>query len=345
MDVCDVRFAGPLRLDGDKKDKIRINPHSWHKVANMLFIDQPVGTGLAYTTAKNGYASSDDAISRQFHYFLLEFFKLYPNYLTTNDASGGQGKTRPVYFTGESHAGHYIPCMVSHITKKNTEPGVDIFVDIRGIALGNPWMDPSVQYDVSEFVHSFGLISHEQKNKLLEQSERCKQLLAAGRLNQRICFGLLDDVIAASTTGGAHKVLMYDIRKYVPNTEVFPPGHGDVETYLNREDVRAAIHAIKPSQHRYMECADPPYNALSHQDGKGVLPELQDVLNQNIRVLVFSGQYDIICNHVGVEKVLRKVEWQHRDGWLTAPTGIFLSNRQVAGYVKSHQNLMSLTGV
>jgi len=312
----------------------------------MLFIDQPVGTGLAYTTAKNGYAGNDEIISRHFHYFLMEFFKLYPNYLTTNDASSGvQAKSRAVFFTGESHAGHYIPYMASYILKKNIEPSVEIIVDIKGLALGNPWMDPSTQYDVSEFVHSFGLISHEQRNRLLEQSEKCKQHLAAGRMSQQICFKLLDDVIAASTTGNAHKVLMYDIRKYVSNTGVFPPGHGDVEVYLNREDVRIAIHAVTPSQHRYMECADPPYNALAHQDGKGVLPELQDVLNQNIRVLVFSGQYDIICNHVGVEKALRRVEWRHREGWLTASTGIFLSSGQVAGYVKVHQNLMSLIGM
>lgn len=311
----------------------------------MLFIDQPLGTGLAYTTNKNGYAGNDEIISRHFHYFLLEFFKLYPNYVTMNsNDSKSQSKTRSVFFTGESHAGHYIPCMVSYITKKNVEPDMDIVIDVKGIALGNPWMDPPTQYDVSEFVHSFGLISHEQRNRLLEQSEKCKQHLAAGRLNQQICFKLLDDVIAASTTNGAHKVLMYDIRKYVTDTGVFPPGHGDVEVYLNRDDVRTAIHAVKPSQHRYQECADPPYNALSHQDGKGVLPELQHVLNQNIRVLVFSGQYDIICNHVGVEKVLRKVDWKDREGWLTASTGIFLSSGQVAGYVKSYQNLMSMTG-
>ena len=51
---------------------------------------------------------------------------------------------------------------------------------------------------------------------------------------------------------------MYDIRKYLPSG-TFPLGHRDVEAYLNRADVREAIHAVETAKHVYSECADPPY--------------------------------------------------------------------------------------
>jgi hypothetical protein len=62
--------------------------------------------------------------------------------------------------------------------------------------------------------------------------------------------------------------------------------------------VRKAVHA-EESPLKFVECADPPFDALAHQDGKGSMPELATVLNAGIRVLVFSGQFDLICNHIG----------------------------------------------
>jgi carboxypeptidase C (cathepsin A) len=228
----------------------------------------------------------------------------------------------------------------------NADINSHILIDIRGIALGNPWIDPFSQYDVSDYVYSFGLITQEQKNRLQEVNEQCRDQLRQGKLNQRICFSLLDDVIDSSAVGGSHRVLLYDIRKYTAGVHLFPPGRQDVESYLNREDVRQAIHALEVSKHKYVECADPPYEALAHQDGKSILPELEMILeNGNVRVLVYSGQYDIICNHVGSERALRQANWSGRTDWLDAPGGVYLVNGQVAGYIKSRGNLASLLGI
>jgi carboxypeptidase C (cathepsin A) len=88
---------GPLRLDGEKLDTIKINPYSWHNVANMMFVDQPVGTGLSYTVAKDGYATNDDMINDHFYKFLQTFFKLHDRYTTTK---GGSKVTRSFFLTG-----------------------------------------------------------------------------------------------------------------------------------------------------------------------------------------------------------------------------------------------------
>jgi serine carboxypeptidase-like clade 2 len=87
---------GPLRLEGGK---VSINPHSWHNVANMLFVDQPVGTGFAYTKSKSGYAKSDDMVNAQFYKFLLGFFAKHPRYVTDTGGQGVAGikKTRPFF--------------------------------------------------------------------------------------------------------------------------------------------------------------------------------------------------------------------------------------------------------
>ena len=66
---------------------------SWHTVANMLYVDQPVGTGLSFTTVDD-YADDEAEVDAQFYLFLQNFLALHTSYA---------GK--PLYFSGESHAG------------------------------------------------------------------------------------------------------------------------------------------------------------------------------------------------------------------------------------------------
>jgi carboxypeptidase C (cathepsin A) len=304
-----------------------------------MFLDQPVGTGLSYTLAKDGYATNDETINDHFYKFLLAFFSLHDRYTTMKS---GRKVTRPLYLTGESHAGHYIPSMAAYILRQNAKASAnDLVITLEGVALGNPWSDPFNQYDPSDFARGLGLLSQGQSNKLKSLNAECQSLLKAGRLNQRVCFSLLDDVVDSTAAQSSHKVLMYDARKFVHSTSQFPPGHEAVEEYLNRPDVKQAIHATNTPQ-RYVECADPPYNALSYQDGKGVTAELVEILNSGLRVLVYSGQYDIICNHLGTDKMLRLLPWTGQSEWLKSQPGVWIVDKQPAGYIQSFKNLHSL---
>ena len=334
---------GPLRLEPDKS--IKINPFSWHNAGNLLFIDQPVGTGFSYTT-NNQYANNDNAISSNFYSFLINFLKVYSEFSID---SNGKRSTVPVYITGESHAGHYIPCISKYILDKNKEVAADesgggFIINLKGVALGNPWLDPSSQYDVSEFAHGQGLITRGQEARLKELEKDCKRLLLTGKYNHKVCFALMDNVIDSSTTGGAKRVIIYDSRKYSHHAGYFPPGHEAVETFLNRNEVKAAIHSSATPQ-KFQECTDPPYNALSYQDGKPATAELAAVLAADIKVLIFVGQFDIVCNHIGVERAIAGLNWPGSSGYLEAQRGIFVVDKQPAGYVKQFLGLQYLLGL
>ena len=72
------------------------------------------------------------------------------------------------------------------------------------------------------------------------------------------------------------------------------------------------------------------------------MQELIEVLNSGVRMLLYSGQYDIICNHMGTERVLQELQWTGRDEWIKAQPGVWLVDRQPAGYIKTYKNLQSL---
>lgn len=344
---------GPFRIvDGGRT--VKWNKYSWHEAGNLLFVDQPVGTGLSFTNGKEGLAKNDKMVNEHFYTFLMNFLSVHDRYVspTRNGAAGGSGggiggstrrRSRPIIFTGESHAGHYIPSLARYILEQNQQPENELEIVVQGIALGNPWIDPVNQYNPAEFAHGLGIINRGQVNRLKEQERQCRQLLQDGKLNNKVCMNLLDDVIEASSVHNGAKVIMYDTRQYAQNANAFPPGHDVVETYLNRADVRRAIHATRTPQ-RYVECADPPYFALSHQDGKGVTEELAYLLDRGLPVLIYLGQYDLICNHMNMEKVLDGLWWTGRNDWLAAQPGVWMQGNRPVGYIRRYKNLQSLLG-
>lgn len=295
-------------------------------------------TGLSFSRNGN-WCKNDFEVNRDFHYFLEEFFLFHrekflsssidENSINSNITPPKWTLKRPFYFTGESHAGHYIPSMMDHILQRNdgsiapTESNglgpLRVLMPCSGAAIGNGWIDPYHQYAAADAAYGAGLIGTAERASFEEKERICQSNLKAGVLNSNICFDLLDDIIDQSSgSNGVFQVSMYDTRLWESRegTRTFPPGHKDVETYLggaksqnqlqvtvNYHDVLVAIHATEATAagQTYAECTDPPYLALSHQDGLGVTDEIVRILEHESKphMLFFNGMNDLICNHVG----------------------------------------------
>lgn len=69
--------VGPYRLKDDAT--LRYNDGSWDEFANLLFVDQPVGTGFSYVNT-DSYIHELKEMADQFVIFLEKFFALFPAY-------------------------------------------------------------------------------------------------------------------------------------------------------------------------------------------------------------------------------------------------------------------------
>lgn len=69
--------VGPFRLS--KENTLTENDGSWHEFANVLFVDQPLGTGFSFVDTDH-YISELDQMAEQFLHFMDEFLKLFPEY-------------------------------------------------------------------------------------------------------------------------------------------------------------------------------------------------------------------------------------------------------------------------
>lgn len=209
-------------------------------------------------------------------------------------------------------------------TENNGLQPLRVFMSLSGAAIGNGWIDPYHQYAAADAAYGAGLIGTAERASFEEEERTCQSNLKAGELNSNICFALLDDIVDQSSgRNGNHQVSIYDTRLWESRegTRTFPLGHKDVETYLggaeshthpqlnvDYRDVLIAIHATEATAaaQTYEECTDPPYMALSHQDGLGVTDELVRILDHESKphMLFFNGMNDLICNHVGKRTAL-----------------------------------------
>lgn len=76
---------GPYRVKEDLT--LEYNEGSWDEFANLLFVDQPVGTGFSYVNT-DSYLHELDEMANSFIVFMEKWFALFPQY-EMDDVSRG----------------------------------------------------------------------------------------------------------------------------------------------------------------------------------------------------------------------------------------------------------------
>jgi carboxypeptidase D len=69
--------VGPYRVRHG--GQLEYNNGSWDEFANMLFVDQPVGTGFSYVNT-DSYLTELDQMADHMMIFLEKWFALFPEY-------------------------------------------------------------------------------------------------------------------------------------------------------------------------------------------------------------------------------------------------------------------------
>jgi hypothetical protein len=123
------------------------NEHSWNNNAHALWLDQPTGVGFSYGKEDD---NSEEMVGENAYYFLQSFLQSHPEY-----------QKNPLFITGESYAGHYVPAITHRIWQGNNEKKEGtIQLNLQGMAIGNGLTNPEVQYPVRILIGVADLLSH-----------------------------------------------------------------------------------------------------------------------------------------------------------------------------------------
>ncbi|KAF2840727.1 pheromone-processing carboxypeptidase KEX1 [Patellaria atrata CBS 101060] len=329
---------GPYRVGPG--GKLRYNNGSWDEFANVLFVDNPVGTGFSYVDT-NSYVHELPEMAEQFITFLESWFSIFPEY--SHDE---------IYLAGESYAGQHIPYIAKAILDRNKvsqEPW-----KLSGLLIGNGWIAPGQQYYAYlQYAYKSGLIQGgtDKAKKVEAQQAICQKILeTTGQDAVEIpeCEEVLQVILRLTNDRSSNQgcVNMYDIRlrdSYPSCGMNWPPDLDHVTPYLRREDVIQALHVDPAKRSGWTECNGAVGSNFRARNSKPSVELLPDLLAE-LPIILFSGDKDMICNHIGTEELINNLKWNggvgfERSPGTWAPRQDWTFEEEPAGFYQEARNL------
>ncbi|KAI4616833.1 Cell death protease [Alternaria metachromatica] len=308
--------VGPYRVR--EGGNLEYNNGSWDEFANLLFVDQPVGTGFSYVNT-NSYLTELDQMADHMIIFLEKWFALFPEY-----------EHDDFYIAGESYAGQHIPYIARAILKRNKENLSKTPWALKGLMIGNGWISPVDQYlAYIPFAYQNGLMraDTDSARRVEEQQRICVKKLEEGGMNtvdtsecEQIMVRILEETKNKKADTMNQCLNMYDIRLRDDSScgMNWPPDLAQVTPYLRRPDVIQALHINPDKKTGWQECngaVSGHFRARKSEPAVKFLPELIE----QVPTLLFSGDKDFICNHVGTEAMIGNMKWNGGKGFEASP--------------------------
>lgn len=312
---------GPYRFD--KNHQMVANKYSWHQYANMVFVDNPIGSGFSPAASSDDFAQTEDDVALGLHNFLKNFVVAHPEY-----------KGRDFFITGESYAGHYIPAISYEIVVN----GSDIPLNFKGAAIGNGWVNPYVQYpEYAHFAYEEKLVDEDTYHQMQTDFKTCQDLVKNSPWYEAFPFC---QSIVAQVIGNPPRFNVYNIHE--PCT--YPPlcyDMSDPTKFCNNEDNQRQLN-VKNVPQQWETCNMDVHSALMGDWTTNMAVKIPKVLEAGKKVLVYSGDFDYICNWRGGEAWTKAVEWKRQDDFNAKDYEEWRVNGTPAGHVRQIDNFSFL---
>lgn len=280
---------GPFHIRNDGKT-LYLNPYSWNKEANLLFLESPAGVGFSYTNRSTDLDSvGDSRTAKDTYKFLVRWFDRFPQY-----------KHREFYIAGESYAGHYVPQLSQLIYRRNKGIAEPV-INFKGFMVGNAVTDDYYDYKGTfEYWWTHGLISDSTYKSLRHSctgSSQHPSLSCTMALNMADSeFGNIDpySIYTRSCTSSAS--LKRELRGRYPwmNRAYDPCTERYSNEYFNLPEVQLALHANSTKlSYPWSTCSD-KVGAYWSDSPQSMLPIYKELIAAGLRIWVFSGDTDAV---------------------------------------------------
>ncbi|KAK1559768.1 hypothetical protein Q3G72_018077 [Acer saccharum] len=325
--------SGPLAFDIREYDgglpSLVLNPFAWTQGMNIIYLDAPVGTGFSYSKTNQGYDIGDYKFSTHTYQFLVEWYMEHSKFL------GNQ-----FYIAGEGYSGTIIPMLAQKIIKGNQVKDMSV-LNLKGYMIGNPGTDNQIDFNSRvPLLHRLSFIP----DKLFESaktncngdfstsnpSKKCDSDMESinkliSKINQVQVFepsctlpNLTDENMAQEFLIDKYRSGFYGSQpSSKPNsTQLWCREYNQVFSYIwaNDNAVQEALHVHKGSKSSWQYCND---TLGSNYDPKGtsVVEYHRNLTNQNLQVLLYSGDVDTGVPYIGTLQWIMSLNLTLNESW------------------------------
>lgn len=140
---------GPLTLDLQRRNS------TWVKDMNVLFIDNPVGSGYSYVDGLSYYTKNNSQIALDLVEFMKQFY-----------ANHSEFQEVPLHIFCESYGGKMAPEFALELHKAIERK--EIKSKLMSVNLGDPWVSPVDSVNAwAPLLLNMGIIDHDGHDKIM----------------------------------------------------------------------------------------------------------------------------------------------------------------------------------
>ncbi|KAL8247253.1 hypothetical protein R6Q59_008469 [Mikania micrantha] len=332
---------GPLDRHLNKRN------FTWLRKADLLFVDNPVGTGYSFVEDKELLVTTDEESARDLTTLLIKLF----NRNRTLQRS-------PLYIVAQSYGGK--TAVTLGISALKAIKAGRLKLTLGGIALGNSWISPV------DFVATWAPLLKDLSridNSGLKNStrlvEKIKQQMADGQMKEATkTWGDLEQVImetsnyvdfynfmrdsgskpvSMTTNELSRKTIMNTYSKNVESARVLPGLVEDLSSLMNG-DIKKKLKI--PKDVKWGGQSSLVFDSMSGDFMSPRINEVDELLNAGVHVTVYSGQVDLICSTKGAEAWVEKLKWKGLKTFLNMDrTPMFCGDdMETKAFTKSYKN-------
>ncbi|KAJ6456224.1 serine carboxypeptidase [Mycena vitilis] len=313
---------GPCRISD--ANGTSFHPESWNTNASIFFVDQPIGVGFSYAEYGETVATTEEG-AKDIAAFIFVFFEHFNKF-----------KGRSFHMAGESYGGRYVPVFAAEVYDQNAKLTAAGYtpINLTSVMIGNGITDfyhqTSSSFDMQCTSASVPpTLSISECVRMKQMIPRCEKRL------KESCVDTFDAVDCAEAANFCNTHLAasfwqsernpYDISQPCDadnmRDNLCYPVTAHIRNYLSRPDVRDMLGVDDAVPANFTSCAPAVGNAFHAQMDSFRLTQnyVGGLLERGIRVLIYVGTYDWICNWVGNERWTLALEWSGQAEFAAEP--------------------------